>query len=172
MNDACPFPVRGPEPSLEARATIDDESKKAYVIVAGVPGECFGTPNIAAVNMGPRYSNMGAADALIVIEGGNLTPRSGLRTLAETEACLAALPCYMDNEAALEGLVEITATRVSVVTDMAIRAEEIDEAKAEAARERARARLREKIEDEEVASVNASLVRALAQLQVKRRQRR
>jgi len=47
-----------------------------------------------------------AGDALIVIEGGNLTPRSGLRALAETEACLAALPCYMDNEAALEGLVE------------------------------------------------------------------
>jgi len=47
-----------------------------------------------------------AGDALIVIEGGNLTPRSGLRTLAEAEACLAALPCYMDSEAALEGLVE------------------------------------------------------------------
>jgi DNA polymerase-3 subunit delta len=47
-----------------------------------------------------------AGDALIVIEGGNLTPRSALRTLAETEPCLAALPCYMDNEAALEGLVE------------------------------------------------------------------
>lgn len=50
-----------------------------------------------------------AGDALIVIEGGNLTPRSGLRTLAETEACLAALPCYMDNVAALEGLVESAA---------------------------------------------------------------
>jgi DNA polymerase-3 subunit delta len=47
-----------------------------------------------------------AGDALIVVEGGNLTPRSALRALAETEACLAALPCYMDNEAALEGLVE------------------------------------------------------------------
>jgi len=44
-----------------------------------------------------------------VIEGGNLTPRSGLRALAETEACLAALPCYMDNEAAIEGLVESAA---------------------------------------------------------------
>jgi DNA polymerase III subunit delta len=44
-----------------------------------------------------------------VVEGGNLTPRSALRTLAETEACLAALPCYMDNEAALEGLVESAA---------------------------------------------------------------
>jgi DNA polymerase-3 subunit delta len=50
-----------------------------------------------------------AGDALVVIEGGNLTPRSGLRALAETEACLAALPCYMDNEAALEGLVESAA---------------------------------------------------------------
>jgi len=50
-----------------------------------------------------------AGDALIVIEGGNLTPRSGLRALAETEDCLAALPCYMDNEAALEGLVESAA---------------------------------------------------------------
>jgi len=50
-----------------------------------------------------------AGDALIVIESGNLTPRSGLRALAEAEACLAALPCYMDNEAALEGLVESAA---------------------------------------------------------------
>ena len=50
-----------------------------------------------------------AGDALIVIEGGNLTPRSGLRTLAETEACLAALPCYMDSAEALEGLVESSA---------------------------------------------------------------
>jgi DNA polymerase-3 subunit delta len=50
-----------------------------------------------------------AGDALVVIEGGNLTPRSGLRTLAETEDCLAALPCYMDSEAALEGLVESAA---------------------------------------------------------------
>ena len=36
-----------------------------YLIVAGVPGECFSTPNIAAVNMGPRYSDIGAAQALV-----------------------------------------------------------------------------------------------------------
>jgi F-type H+-transporting ATPase subunit epsilon len=71
-----------------------------------------------------------------------------------------------------EGLVEITGTRVSVVTDMAIPAEQIDEAKAEEARARAAARLQEKIADEEVASVNASLTRSLAQLQVRRRSRR
>jgi F-type H+-transporting ATPase subunit epsilon len=68
-----------------------------------------------------------------------------------------------------EGLVEVTATRVSVVTDMAVAAEHIDEAKVEEARARAAARLREKISDEEVASVNASLARSLAQLNVKKR---
>lgn len=70
-----------------------------------------------------------------------------------------------------EGLVEITATRVSIVTDMAIAADRIDEAKVEEARARAAARLQEKISDEEVATVNASLVRSLAQLQVKRRRK-
>jgi F-type H+-transporting ATPase subunit epsilon len=70
-----------------------------------------------------------------------------------------------------EGLVEITADRVAIVTDMAIPAEQVDEAKVEEARQRAAARLREKISDEEVASVNASLARSLAQLHVKRRRR-
>jgi F-type H+-transporting ATPase subunit epsilon len=70
-----------------------------------------------------------------------------------------------------EGLVEIDPTHVAIVTDMAIPADRIDEAKVEEARARAEARLQEKISDEEVASVNASLVRSLAQLQVKRRRR-
>lgn len=70
-----------------------------------------------------------------------------------------------------EGLVDVDATHVSILTDMAIRSEDIDEAKVNEARERAAARLREKLSDEEVASVNASLVRALAQLEVKRRSR-
>ena len=70
-----------------------------------------------------------------------------------------------------EGLVDISADRVSIVTDLAIDAANIDEAKVEEARARAAARLREKISDEEVASVNASLARSLAQLQVKKRRR-
>jgi F-type H+-transporting ATPase subunit epsilon len=70
-----------------------------------------------------------------------------------------------------EGLVQVTRTRVSVITDMAISSEQIDEATVEEARARAAARLEEKISDEEVASVNASLARSLAQLQVKRRRR-
>ena len=70
-----------------------------------------------------------------------------------------------------EGLVEVTGRSVAILTDMAIEAEKIDEAKAEEARQKAAARLQEKISDEEVASVNASLARSLAQLHVKRRRR-
>jgi DNA polymerase III subunit delta len=58
-----------------------------------------------------------AGDALIVVEGGNLTPRSALRALAETEPLLAALPCYMDNEAALEGLVESSARALGLTVE-------------------------------------------------------
>ena len=70
------------------------------------------------------------------------------------------------------GLIEVTAKRVSVLTDLAVEADRIDEAKAEEARRRAEARLQEKLSAEEVASVNASLARSVAQLRVKRRQRR
>ena len=69
------------------------------------------------------------------------------------------------------GLVEVTARRVAILTDMAVAAESIDEAKAEEARRRAEARLKEKLADEEVASTNAALARSLAQLRVKRRHR-
>jgi F-type H+-transporting ATPase subunit epsilon len=68
-----------------------------------------------------------------------------------------------------EGLVEITGQSVAIVTNMAVSAQDIDEAAVEEARQRAAARLREKLSSEEVASVNASLVRSLAQLRVKRR---
>ena len=71
-----------------------------------------------------------------------------------------------------EGLVEIAGDHVAILTDLAIASDHIDEAKVEEARQRAEARLREKLSDEEVASVNSSLARSLAQLHVKRRQRR
>jgi F-type H+-transporting ATPase subunit epsilon len=68
-----------------------------------------------------------------------------------------------------EGFVEITGERVAIMADMAIRAENIDEAKAEEARRRAEVRLAEHLDDEETAIVEASLAHALAQLKVKRR---
>jgi len=71
-----------------------------------------------------------------------------------------------------EGFVEITGERVAILTDMAIRAENIDESKAEEARKRAEDRLSEKLDDEEAAMVSAALAHSLAQLNVKRRQRK
>ena len=69
-----------------------------------------------------------------------------------------------------EGFVEITGDHVAILTDLAIAAENIDEAMAEEARQRAQARLKEKLSAEEVANVNAALARSLAQIRVKRRQ--
>jgi len=70
-----------------------------------------------------------------------------------------------------EGFVEITGTRVAVLTDMAIKADDIDEMKAEEARKRAETRLAEKLTDEEQATVQAALLHSLTQLKVKRRNR-
>ena len=41
------------------------KSKGFTVIGAGVQAECFGTPTFVETNMGPRYSNIGAAQALV-----------------------------------------------------------------------------------------------------------
>ncbi len=70
------------------------------------------------------------------------------------------------------GFVEITGSQVSVLTDMAVQADNIDEQAAEEARKRAEKRLKEKLSDEELASVKASLMHSLAQLKVKRRKSR
>jgi F-type H+-transporting ATPase subunit epsilon len=70
-----------------------------------------------------------------------------------------------------EGFVEITASTVSVLTDMALEPAVIDESAAEAAVARAQAAMKEDLGAEEVAAVQASLHKALAQLHVKRRRR-
>jgi branched-chain amino acid transport system substrate-binding protein len=41
------------------------EKNDFHPIIAGVPNECFNTPNIAALNMGPLYSTMGAVRYLV-----------------------------------------------------------------------------------------------------------
>lgn len=70
-----------------------------------------------------------------------------------------------------EGFVEVTGTSVSVLTDMALDLAGIDEHAAEAAIARAKAAMKEDLGSEEVAAVQASLQKALAQLHVKRRRR-
>ncbi|MCX7824923.1 MAG: ATP synthase F1 subunit epsilon [Verrucomicrobiae bacterium] len=69
------------------------------------------------------------------------------------------------------GFAQITGDHVCVLTDMAIEADKIDEAAAEAARKRAEQSLSEKLTAEQQAAVEASLRKATAQLAVKRRHR-
>jgi F-type H+-transporting ATPase subunit epsilon len=70
-----------------------------------------------------------------------------------------------------EGFATVTQDRVNILTDMAIEWQRIDETAAEAAIERAKATLAGKhdLNEEEVASVQAALLKSIAQLHVKRR---
>ena len=70
-----------------------------------------------------------------------------------------------------EGFAEITGDAISILTDMALESTAIDESAAEAAVARAQAAMKGDLGKEEVASVQASLQKALAQLHVKRRHR-
>jgi F-type H+-transporting ATPase subunit epsilon len=68
-----------------------------------------------------------------------------------------------------DGFVEVTADHVAVLTDMAVPADQIDEAAAEEARKKAEARLAEALDGEEAATVQAALARSCALLTVRRR---
>ena len=68
-----------------------------------------------------------------------------------------------------EGFVEIRGDSVSVLTDLALEASTIDEGAAEAAVARAQAAMKEEHANEDVAALQATLQKALAQLNVKRR---
>ena len=71
-----------------------------------------------------------------------------------------------------DGFAEVTGESVSILTDMAVKDADIDEVKAEEARKRAESRLAEKLDDEDVARVNAALANSAALLKVKRRRSR
>lgn len=70
-----------------------------------------------------------------------------------------------------EGFLQIENNMLTVMTDLAQNAEEIDERAVEAARKRAEDALSLKLGSEEYAETMASLQKALAQLKVKRRRR-
>lgn len=71
-----------------------------------------------------------------------------------------------------EGVVEITGSSVSVLTDLAIGEADIDEAAVQAALDRAEKALQEKMGDEEIATVQAAIQKSMAQLHLKRKRRR
>ena len=71
-----------------------------------------------------------------------------------------------------EGFVEVGPDRVSVITELAIEEKFIDEAATVAAIERAQAALKARdLGGEEVASIESSIARSLAQLNLKRKRR-
>ena len=70
------------------------------------------------------------------------------------------------------GFMEVLANKVIVMADTAERADEIDVARAEAARERAERRYRERPEDLDMARLQAALRRSRVRLKVARRRRR
>src|SRR6476619_2101642 len=77
------------------------KSKGYLVIGAGVQAECFGTPPIAESNMGPRYSNIGAAQALI---------RAGVKKIAI--ASPEAISAYADGGVVKLGAAKGVAVKV------------------------------------------------------------
>jgi F-type H+-transporting ATPase subunit epsilon len=71
------------------------------------------------------------------------------------------------------GFVEVTGDHVNVLTDMALRDSQIDEAAVEAALARAQERLKDPglSSPEEIAAVEAAMANSLAQLKLKRKRR-
>lgn len=69
-----------------------------------------------------------------------------------------------------EGFLEVTQTRISVLADMAIKEEDIDESAVEVAIRRAEESMqREDLDSEDLARVQATLQKSLVQLRVKKR---
>ncbi len=87
------------DPALLAdeAAAISLTGGTRLVRLRGAGDEC--AKALEAVLDGP------AADALVVVEAGELPPRSKLRKLAETHRRAAALPCYPDDGDAVSRLV-------------------------------------------------------------------
>ncbi len=69
------------------------------------------------------------------------------------------------------GFVEITGKRVAVLTDMALRADDMDEAQAEHARRAAEARLKERYGESDALTMNAAIVRSIEVLRGRRQSR-
>jgi F-type H+-transporting ATPase subunit epsilon len=124
------------------RVVISEEGVES-VTVPGSEGELTLLPRHAALMTALRPG------ALVVRKGGT-----------ETDIALSG------------GFLEIKDDKVTILADTAERSDEIDAARAEAARQRAQATLREHQADINIAAVMASLERAQARIRVAERVRR
>jgi F-type H+-transporting ATPase subunit epsilon len=128
---------------------------------------------------------------IVTPEGKSFSDDVDMVTLTGTEGEMGILPQHMPLMTQLvageivakkgseniflavgDGFVQVTGEKVSILTDMAIRVENIDEAAAEQARQKAEARLSEKLNAEESATVHAALAQATAQINVKHRHKK
>jgi F-type H+-transporting ATPase subunit epsilon len=104
------------------------------------------------------------------VEGqlGILPHHAPLMTILQSGEILARRGTEEDIMAISGGFLEVRPDRVIILADSAERAEEIDEARAQAAKERAEQRLKERgvTPDLDEARVEASLRRAMARLSV------
>lgn len=75
----------------------------------------------------------------------------------------------MDVLATGDGFIQVADNTLTILTDLAVEEEHIDEKKVEEAKKRAEAALEQKLSDEEYAETLAILEKSLAQLRIKRR---
>lgn len=70
-----------------------------------------------------------------------------------------------------DGFIQVADNTLTILTDLAVNEDEIDEKKVEEARKRAESALEQKLSNEEYAETLAILEKSLAQLKIKRRHR-
>jgi len=128
---------------ITVERTVLSEQDIDEVIAPGVEGEFAVLPRHAA------FMTMLTPGELVLKRGGDEIPF-----------------------AVTGGFLEVLRNRVIVLADAAERADEIDVGRAEEARERARVALERRETGEDMAAIQASMLRALARLSVAERRRR
>lgn len=114
-------------------------------------------------------------DSVVVpgLEGefGVLHMHEAFLTLAQPGELRVSTGGRVEHLAIGRGFVEVTGQLVRVLTDMALKEEEIDEGKVEEALERAKKALAEKPEGADAEALAATIQKSIAQLNLKRRKR-
>jgi DNA polymerase-3 subunit delta len=70
-----------------------------------------------ALNAAKGFLAAPMGDALVVLKAGDLSPRSGLRSLFEEADNAAAIPCYLDDGEALAGVIREVLGQAGIAAD-------------------------------------------------------
>ncbi len=70
-----------------------------------------------ALNAAKGFLAAPMGDALVVLKAGDLSPRSGLRSLFEESESAAAIPCYLDDGEALAGVIREVLGKHGIAAD-------------------------------------------------------